>query len=140
MVEDMMSAAQNKIHKLKPLPMEFINTEEMEVPEFDVIDKKCMQEQGIFVDIEGRILPCCMFYSASTFASEKPHFEKIMYSKEKNWNSLHHHSMDTILAHSFWDNFIESFDTAPNKLCIINCGKCAGEKAAYDVDLTQEEF
>lgn len=139
MVDEMMSAAHNKINKLTPPPPEW-SEGFMEVPEFDFIDKKCVQEQGIFVDIEGRILPCCMYYSASIFGGQKQEFEKIMYSKEKDWNNLHIQNMDYVLEHGFWNELIRSFDDNPNPLCIINCGRCGDEKAHYDVDMSQEEF
>lgn len=139
MVDEMISAAHNKINKLTPPPPTWHHGH-MEIPEFDYIDKKCMQEQSIFVDIEGRILPCCMYYSASIFGEEKKVFEKLMYSKEKDWNNLHVHSMDYVLSHPFWQELIYSFDNNPNPLCIINCGACGNNKAAYDVDVSQEEF
>ena len=59
----------------------------LEPVEWDNIDTKCMTEQGIFIDIEGRILPCCMYYSGSIFAGTKQVFRQIMYSKHADWNS-----------------------------------------------------
>ena len=138
MSKEIMSAAANKINKFKYAPNS--GDDHLEPVEWDNIDTKCMTDQGIFVDIEGRILPCCMYYSESIFAATKNLFQQIMYADEKDWNSIHLHNTETILAHQWWNKLKQSFRTDPNYLCQLNCGRCGDDKAHYDVDFDEEEF
>ena len=137
--DEIMSAAANKINKFKYAPSDW-DSGYLEPVEWDNIDTKCMTEQGIFVDIEGRILPCCMYYSDSIFAGTKKLFKEIMYKDQQDWNSIHLHDTETILQHDWWNTLKQSFSTNPNYLCQANCGRCGDERAHYDVDFDEEEF
>ena len=136
---EIMSAAQNKINKFKFAPGDW-DAGHLEPVEWDNIDTKCLTEQGIFIDIEGRILPCCMYYSGSIFAGTKQVFRQIMYSKHEDWNSVHLHDTETILQNQWWTELKQSFRKEPNYLCQMNCGRCGDERANYDVDFDEEEF
>ena len=136
---EIMASAANKINKFKFAPGDW-DAGHLEPVEWETIDTKCMSDQGVFVDIEGRILPCCMYYSGSIFAGTKQVFRQVMYSKHADWNNLHIHDTETILAHEFWDGLKASFHSNPNYLCQLNCGRCGDELANYDVDFDEEEF
>lgn len=59
---------------------------------------KC-KSKGLIIDEKGYVYPCCF---VNTNKDSSPYINSL----EKNWNSLHHYSLENILSHeAFRDHF-----------------------------------
>jgi hypothetical protein len=92
-------------------------------------------EQSYMISYDGEIWPCCFIYNSKyqgSEANDSTKYYEDLYGK--NWNSIHHHSVDAIMLHPFftrhlvdgWKNIQslggESVDSC-NPVCAKICGK-----------------
>lgn len=97
------------------------------------VDAGCMiqHQPGSFyhpcphLNVDGTVWPCC--YTANGNYHAAPHIRQ-QWRKWDNeygqgWNSLHQHSLETIIQHPFFQqDLAESW--SHNLICLEHCGKC----------------
>ena len=77
----------------------------------------------------GKVYPCCT-YAQNGYSEEHTRQQDDARTEElygENWNSLYHHSLETILAGDYYSQYLENSWTDPNtafKICKVKCGQC----------------
>lgn len=104
----------------------FLNNKEQKIPDYDVIDPVCVNEDRIFVAPEGDIYPCCMFHAAKGSDNQFLYFKKV-YSSIDNIN-IKKSTLTGILEDNWWSELKNNIDNNPCELCVINCGMKNNEK------------
>lgn len=92
------------------------------------IANRCFDEDAIYINYEGVVLPCCMFNSGLTDESYMK--EMVPYIKgntchqndDENWNSLYHNTLEDVMNNSWWDKLYGDLDTTPCTVCVHSCG------------------
>lgn len=94
------------------------------------------------INIDGKVWPCCIFvidaypYLAHELLETKEFMD--LYEKDPNWNSLHHHSLEEIQQHPFYQEIVHpkgwESDNPPN-ICAKYCGKCSSSTRRTGADM-----
>jgi MoaA/NifB/PqqE/SkfB family radical SAM enzyme len=90
---------------------------------FNKIQNKCFDPNGIYINQNGRVLPCCMFNAS--LSDEQYRDEMLPYINEdnENWNNLQYNTLEDIMNNKWWRKLYDHLDTAPCTVCIHSCEK-----------------
>lgn len=100
----------------------------------DVIDCKSLGRKNLYLDVHGRVWPCCWVgglpYRPEHELREWFH-KKVLARYDSDFNSLKDRSLEGILAHSWWrEHLPASWDLKKGNpaeiltTCLKTCGKC----------------
>ena len=91
---------------------------------FTEIEDKCFSENTIYVNYDGRVIPCCMFNGATTDPAFKEEMIPFIYDgNDKDWNNLYKNSLEDVLTNSWWTRLYSSFTDTPCSVCVSSCEK-----------------
>ena len=115
-----MSASKNFHYKTKaPIGIK----DPIDLSEYTRIENKCFDKGAIYINYDGRVLPCCMFNAALT--DECYMDEMLPYINENNgdWNSLKHNTLEAVMTNKWWHKLYGHLGTDPCSVCIDACGR-----------------
>lgn len=91
---------------------------------FTEIKDQCFSENTIYVNYDGRVLPCCQFNASTTDPAFKEEMIPFIYdSTDKDWNNLYKNSLEDVLTNSWWTRLYSSFTDTPCSVCVNACEK-----------------
>ena len=117
---DYMEASEN-INKKTKGPLGYKSSHSASA--FTKIQNKCFDPKGIYINQDGRVLPCCMFNAS--LSDEQYRDEMLPYINEdnENWNNLQYSTLEDIMNNNWWHKLYGHLDTAPCTVCIRSCEK-----------------
>lgn len=90
-------------------------------------------KKEIFVDWSGRLWPCCWFSTDYHF-DQLPWITELEKDYNINWNSVHHHSIENILQHDYYNHLLKESWIYGNPYhaneCFKQCGNY-GKRQSY---------
>lgn len=116
-----LTAAENKTHKTKsdmPTGVWKLNPKK-----YHPVEDRCISMESLYINAFGIVLPCCMFNTSITDFAVYKEARKFIFGENKKWNSLEHHSMESIIANDWWDFLENSFTSNPCTMCLDACAK-----------------
>ena len=102
------------------------------------ISCRTFKKNEIFVDEIGRVWPCCFWHAESVANPDFKEFYKELTDKVgKDWNSLHHHSIQDILGSYVFQDFLPNSFAKKIPKCVTCIAKCSTGKEMRNSSLTQ---
>lgn len=87
------------------------------------IDPQCFNDNSIYINAQGKVVPCCMVNSALSDAEHISEIIPFMYDVDPNWNDLSVNSLSDIMHNSWWQKLSDSFESNPCHICRSACKK-----------------
>lgn len=120
-LNQLMQAADKKFHKHTPAQKRiFYNTEPRP---FTSIEPRCFDNDAIYVNAHGRVVPCCMINSTLTDEQRREEMLLFMYSSNPDWNDLNIHTLEEVMTADWWEFLNSSLTTRPCSICVDACQK-----------------
>lgn len=88
---------------------------------FNHIKNRCFDEEAIYINYEGKVLPCCMFNASLTDECYMDEMTPYINENNGNWNSLEHNSLEEVMNNKWWHKLYGHLDTTPCTVCIHSC-------------------
>ena len=95
----------------------------------DSIVCKYIHENEIFIASDQTMWPCCFLWD-SAFKNKEGIIDKLSYF-EPNWNSLKHHSIETIQQHPWFTTLLSASWDPDHELHVNRCIKTCAKNKAY---------
>lgn len=121
-----MDAINNRFHKKTPAPINVNPNAEIGQGytfSFPKIKDRCFDEKSIYINYDGRVLPCCMFNAATTDEQYMKEIDSFIYGTDSEWNNLHTNSLEEVMDNMWWKMLFNSLTTAPCTVCVHSCEK-----------------
>jgi len=121
-----MDAINNRFHKKTPAPINVNPNAEIGQGYgfgFPEIKDRCFDEKSIYINYDGRVLPCCMFNAATTDEQYMKEIDSFIYGTDSEWNNLHTNSLEEVMDNMWWKMLFNSLTTAPCTVCVHSCEK-----------------
>ena len=93
----------------------------MQSTQFNHIKNRCFDDEAIYVNYEGKVLPCCMFNGSLTDTAYKDEMIPYINETNENWNSLEHNTLENVMNNRWWHKLYGHLDTTPCTVCIHAC-------------------
>jgi MoaA/NifB/PqqE/SkfB family radical SAM enzyme len=91
---------------------------------FTEIEDQCFSQKTIYVNYDGRVLPCCQFNGSTTDPAFKEEMIPFIYDgNDKDWNNLYKNSLEDVLTNSWWTRLYSSLTDTPCSVCVSACEK-----------------
>jgi MoaA/NifB/PqqE/SkfB family radical SAM enzyme len=116
--------AYKKFHPKTLAPKGHQSPRRYEMKEFQlnpVIKNRCFDEEAIYINYEGKVLPCCMFNSGLTDESYMDEMVPYINGNNPDWNSLYHNSFEDIMQNNWWQSLYNDLTTTPCTVCVHSC-------------------
>lgn len=88
---------------------------------FNRIQNRCFDEEAIYINYQGKVLPCCMFNASLTDESYMDEMKPYINENNENWNSLEHNTLENVMNNEWWHKLYGHLDTKPCSVCIHAC-------------------
>lgn len=122
-----MNAAQRKIHKKTPAPKGITpygdKSYALTYDSFNEINQRCFDNEEIYINAHGKVLPCCMMNAGLTDEGYMDSVTKFLYEEDDSWNDLNNYTMESILSNKWWSKLKDSFTIEPCSVCVHSCDK-----------------
>ena len=116
-----MSAADNKFHKRTPAQKRIFYN--LAPKPFTSIEPRCFDNDAIYINAQGRVVPCCMVNSTLTDEQRREEMISFVYSHDPDWNNLNTHTLEEVMNDVWWETLNKSLTVQPCSICVDACQK-----------------